>query len=60
MDLNVRYWDDEMVITKVNYFTSCFFEHPNSENIHQELRAALKPTCEQKMIQLSLDRPNTN
>ena len=60
MDLNVRYWDDEIGITQVNYFTSRFFEHRNVENIHQELQAAIKPTCKQKIIQLSMDGPNTN
>jgi hypothetical protein len=60
MDMNIRYWDEKEGLVKVNYFTSRFFERPNAENILNELRTALKPVPEQRMIQLSMDGPNTN
>ena len=60
MDLNIRYWDDEEGLAKVNYFTSRFFEWPNAENIYHELHTALKLVVEQKVMQLSMDGPRTN
>ena len=53
MGLNVRFWDDELGVVKVNYFTSRFFERPNAANIENEIHAALKPVSEEKTIELS-------
>lgn len=55
MDLNVNYWDNEI---DANYFISRCFQHPNAENIHQELHITRKPTYKQKMIHLFTDEPN--
>ena len=33
MDMDVRYWDDDNGLAKLNYVTSRFFECPNAENI---------------------------
>ena len=53
-------WSFDNGAVKVNYFTSRFFERPNAENIENEIHAALKPVSEGKMLQLSMDGPNTN
>ena len=64
MDLNVRFWDDELGVVKVNYFTFRIFSYltsrQNAENIDNEIQAALKSVSEEKMIQLSMDGPNIN
>ena len=60
MDMNVRYWDDDNGLVKLNYATSRFFKRPNAENNLFELLAGLKPICEANMIQLSMDGPNAN
>ena len=42
MDLNIRYWDDEQGITKVNNLTSRCFQRPNAENVLISCFFALK------------------
>ena len=60
MDMNVRYWDNDNSLVKLNYVTSRFFERSNPEDILSKLLAGLKPICEAKIIHLSMDGPNTN
>ena len=60
MDLNVRFWDDELGVFKVSYFTSRFFERPNAENSENVKHAVFEPLSEVKMTRLSIDGPNIN
>ena len=60
MDTCVRYWGNEKGLVKTNYLDTRFLMRPNANNLHDKLYAALGDILEQKMLQLSLDRPKMN
>ena len=50
MGINLRHWDDDNALVKLNYVTSQFFECSNAENILSELLAVLKTNLGQIQI----------
>ena len=60
MDTYVRYWDDERRLVKTNYVDVRFLMRPNTDNLHNELHAALSDIPKQKKLRLSMDEPNIN
>ena len=60
MDIYVHYWDDEKGLVKTNYLDTRFLIRPNADKLHDEFQNALGDIKEQKMLQLSMDGPNTS
>ena len=58
--VHTRYWDNEKGLVKTNYLDSRFVFRSNADNFHDELHNALQSLPEKNMLQLSMDRPNTN
>lgn len=60
MDIIIRFWDTKNNETSVRYIESRFLKRPNANNLLIELLEALKSFPNEKLIQLSMDGPNTN
>ena len=60
MDVNLRYWNDEINITETSYLYSKYLLRPNAENLKCELNASITGLDMAKSLQLLMDVPNTN
>ena len=60
MDVKLRYWNDENNIAETSYLDSKFLLRPNAENLKCELVASITGLDMAKILQLSLDGPNTD
>ena len=60
MDIHIRYFDCNKNIVETNYFDSCFLKRPNSLNLHDCLFKSFDSLDISKLIQVSMDGPNTN
>ena len=60
MDLVCRYWDEVSNKVTVRYLNSTFIGHATSEDIHESFKSPLNPIAIEKIIQVSMDRPNVN
>ena len=60
MDIHLRYWREGENRVVVRYWTLMFLGHTRSEDLMAALNDGLKEIQQQKMIQISMDGPNTN
>ena len=60
MDLLVRYWSEDAGKVCTRYMDSRFLKRPNAQNLVDALLNAIKPLTPQRLVQLSMDGPNTN
>ena len=60
MDVHIRYWDDTENKVKVRYFDSRFLGHTKHDDILSNFNDVLKPVDTTKILQVSVDGPNTN
>ena len=60
MDIHIRYFDCNKNMVETKYFDSCFLKRPNSLNLHDCLLKSLDSLDISKLLQISMDVPNTN
>ena len=60
MDLQMRFWSEELCKVETKYFESKFLNRANSETICEALVETLKTFDESKMLMLAMDGPSTN
>lgn len=60
MDVQVRFWNENLSKVQTRYLTLKFFKRPNTYNILHEFLEASDELLQKSMIMLSMDRPNTN
>ena len=60
MDIQIRFWNENLSEVQTRYLTSKFFKRLNADNILQELLEAIDLLCQKSMIMLFMDRPKIN
>ena len=60
MDVQIRFWNENLYEVQTRYLTSRFFKRPNADNILHELLEATDGLPQKSMVMLSMDGPNTN
>lgn len=60
MDLNVRYWSSSSNEVKTRYLNSAFLGRSCAEHLLAGFQEASKPINLKKLLQVSMDGPNTN
>ena len=58
MDIVVRYMCNNRLVSQ--YLTSKFLGHTTAEDLTENLFSALQPLDEYKLVQISMDGPNSN
>ena len=59
MDVHIRYWDDSAKRAMVRFYDSRFLGHTTHQDL-ENFNDSLKDVDTSKMLQVSMDRPNTN
>ena len=60
IDVQVRYWNEAAKQVNARFFDSQFLKHPNTKNLFDCLMSSLKNLLLERLLQLSMDGPNTN
>ena len=60
MDVQVRYWNEAAKEVNTRFFDSQFLKRPNAKNLFDCLTSSLKNLLLERLLQLSMDGPNTN
>ena len=60
MDVKVRYWNEVAKQINTPFFDSQFLKRPNAKNLFDCLMSSLKNLLLERLLQLSMDGPNTN
>ena len=60
MDVQVRYWNEVAKQINARFFDSQFLKRPNAKNLFDYLMFSLKNLLLERLLQLSMDGPNTN
>ena len=60
MEIFIRFWDVNMQRVHVRYWDSHFLGHTTHQDLLKALEDALKDIDSSKIIQVSMDGPNTN
>ena len=60
MDVQFRYWNEAPKQVNTQFFDSRFLKRPNAKNLFDCLMSSLKNLLLERLLQLSMDGPNTN
>ena len=60
MDVQFLYWNEAAKQVNTRFFDSQFLKHPNAKNLFDCLMSSHKNLLLEWLLQLSMDRPNTN
>ena len=60
MDVQVRYWNEAAKQVNTRFFDSQFLKRPNVTNLFDCLTSSLKNLLLERLLQSSMDGPNTN
>ena len=60
MDIHIRYWREGDNRVVVRYWTSMFLGHTRCDDLVAAINEGVKEMEQRKMIQISMDGPNTN
>ena len=60
MDVQARYWNEVAKQINTRFFDSQFLKRPNAKNLFDCLMFSFKNLLLERLLQLSMDGPNTN